>query len=60
MITPLEVKYKEEISLREIKSLLIFARKFKLDQAILVSKAFEKKEKIVNGVTLSELPIYLV
>jgi len=59
-ITPVEVKYKEEVVSPELKNLLLFARKFKVNQAVLINKTLEKKKKEINGLTLSELPIYSV
>lgn len=57
-ITPVEVKYRNEIKDRELRSLVIFSRKFKADQAFVLSKAFEDSSFDINGLKIQKRPIY--
>jgi len=57
-ITPVEVKYKNEVRDRELKSLVIFSRRFKAGRALVLSKAFEDSSVEINGLKIQKRPIY--
>lgn len=59
-IVPIEVKYKKEIEKKDLKSLIIFAKKYQTQKAIIFWKnIFASKEKI-KGLQIERLPVYFL
>ncbi|MBU2495983.1 MAG: ATP-binding protein [Candidatus Omnitrophota bacterium] len=56
--TPLEVKYKNQITLKEISPLLSFCKKFKIRKGIILTKDLLKQEQI-SGVEIIFIPVWI-
>lgn len=56
-IIPVEVKYKEKVSLKEMKNLILFCRKFKITEAKILMKIFEKQTESINNLIIEKIPI---
>lgn len=59
-ITPIEVKYKEEIQEKELKNLLSFSKKFKIMNAVLFKKSIEEKPRKFKNLEIKEVPVYFL
>ena len=57
-IMPIEVKYKNEVRDREFKNLIIFSRRFKTEQALMLSKDFEDSSAEINDLKIQKSPVY--
>ena len=57
-IVPIEVKYKERVLLKEMKNLILFCRKFKLSEAKILMKIFEKQKESFNNLIIEKIPIF--
>jgi hypothetical protein len=57
-ITPIEVKYKDNIDKKDIRGIISFCKKFKVKKGIIITKDLLKKEKI-NGKTIYFVPAWL-
>lgn len=49
-IVPIESKYSDNVKIKEIKGLIKFMQHFKVKEGIVVSKSYEKEEKIDNKI----------
>ncbi|MFQ5637727.1 MAG: hypothetical protein ACE5IR_06990 [bacterium] len=61
-IVPIEIKYKKSIQRREIKNLLLFAKKFACHQAIVFTKEVTEKSTTFHSpdIEIIEKPIYKI
>ncbi len=59
-IIPIEIKYKKEIILKEIKSLSIFANKFNVSKAVILSKNIEEKLLKFKDLDIVVKPVFLI
>lgn len=57
-IIPIEVKYKERVSKRELKNLAIFSRKFKIKKAVVLKKGFTEESVQIGDLAIQEGPVY--
>lgn len=60
LIVPVEIKYKEKIQPRDLKNLLLFAKKFSCKKVIIFKKGIEEKTSLAasDKVRIIEKPIY--
>ncbi len=56
-VVPIESKYSKNIKIKELKGLLKFMEKFKVNRGIVVSEEDEKEEK-VNGKMIKFIPLW--
>lgn len=59
-ITPIEVKYKEDIREKELKNFLFFSKRFKQKKAILLKKTLDEKKIKIKNLEIKETPLYFV
>jgi len=59
VFTPIEVKYKSKINLRDIKGLRAFSRRFKINNGILLAKVSESEILKTNDLKIAVEPVYL-
>lgn len=57
-IFPIEVKYKDDFSRRDLNGLILFGKKFKTGKSLVVSRNYMKKE-LHNGQEIIYLPAWL-
>jgi predicted AAA+ superfamily ATPase len=57
-IVPIEIKYKDEISRRDLSGLLHFAKKFQVENSVVVTRDSLKEEQI-NGIKIVFFPAWL-
>ncbi len=56
-IIPIESKYSKDIKIRELKGLLVFMKKFKINHGIVIDETDEKEEKI-DGKKIKFIPVW--
>jgi len=59
-IIPIEVKYKKEITRKDLKNLVLFLKKFKLKKGILYGKFLDSKKEKIKQFEIFLKPIYFV
>ena len=59
-IIPVEVKYKEKVSEKELKNLFIFSKRFKPLKIILLSKILEESRIKLKNIEIDQKPIYFI
>ena len=59
-ITPIEVKYKKEIDKKDLKNLIIFAKKYHTQRAIIFWKNIVASRKKIKDLKIEKLPAYFI
>ena len=59
-IIPIEVKYRNQFSKKDLKNLILFSKKFNSKKAILLGKKLEKENVKMNKLNISQKPIYFI
>lgn len=61
-IVPIEVKYQDKIYPDELKNIVLFAKKFKCDQAVILHKGVteEQLESGLSSISIVKKPIFII
>jgi len=59
-IIPIEVKYKKEIGKKDLKNLIIFARKYGSQRAIIFWKNIVASKEKIKDLKIERLPVYFI
>jgi len=59
-IIPIEVKYKDSVSKEELKTILLFSKRFKTKRVIVFNKSWKQEKEKIGNVSILKMPIYFV
>ena len=59
-IIPIEVKYKKEIDKKDLKSLVIFSKKYQTKRAIIFWKNIVASKEKIRDLKIEKLPVYFI
>ncbi|MCG2700857.1 MAG: ATP-binding protein [Candidatus Falkowbacteria bacterium] len=60
VITPIEVKYRNQFSKKDFKNLILFSKKFNAKKAVLFRKGLEKEKIKIQDLEIEQTPIYFI